>query len=126
MTKNKESGLSRILRYAGNYKRLTILGCVLSAAAGSGAVCMRLAGGADAACKLARFFRSCRDWALGLVGGVVCCRKHRCLFCSVDVYAHRGFSNGADDASTNDGACAGVAAGIFHGQSIWAAAEIDR
>ena len=31
MTKNKESSLSRILRYAGNYKRLTILGCVLSA-----------------------------------------------------------------------------------------------
>ena len=31
MTKNKECSLSRILRYAGNYKRLTILGCVLSA-----------------------------------------------------------------------------------------------
>ena len=32
MVKQKKQGsLTRILRYAGNYKRLTVLGCVLSA-----------------------------------------------------------------------------------------------
>lgn len=67
MTKNKESSLSRILRYAGNYKRLTILGCVLSAVSALLGLVPYVASGwwRGRACKLARFFRSAEDWALG-------------------------------------------------------------
>ena len=96
MEHKKQSGLSRILEYAGGHKRLTLLGCALSAlSAVLGLipyVCVWLV-----ARGIIGGSRS-KPIPLGLDSGSACHYQHLPLFCGADVYPYRRLQNSAKHA----------------------------
>ena len=129
MKQTKPSSLARILGYAGGHKNLTVLGCILSALSavlGLAPLPVCLAGGQKHTGRLAQPGRGRGSGPFWLDGGVVCHWQHPAVLRRPHVHPYRGLPHRPEHPARRHDPCAETPAGLFHRESVGAAAQAHR